>query len=160
VTATADSGRAVLHDACRGGKLWLVRTLIEEHGVDAELANPGTGGRPLHYAVSGHQFDVINYLLDRGADISARDTWGSTPLHYAAADGSAKLTRYLLERGAEIDAQSHEGATPLFDAAEAGHTEAVRILVKAGADRTLPDKGGRTPFDVAKNDPTRGALGA
>ena len=62
---------------------------------------------------------VIALLLDRGADIAARDDSGRTPLHGAAANNTEPaVIALLLDRGADIAAKSDSGWTPLHGAAE------------------------------------------
>ena len=61
---------------------------------------------PLHLAAQGGKEQVVRLLLEKGADIEARDRTQQTPLHYAAYSGSEKLVRLLLEKGADIEARS------------------------------------------------------
>ena len=44
-------------------------------------------------------------MLDRGADVAARDDDGETPLHEAATHSDLEVIRLLLERGADASAQ-------------------------------------------------------
>lgn len=155
VTTVCEAGHAVLHDACRGGKLWLIKTLIEIRGGDASQMNTLNDAQPIHYAASGHQAEVIEYLLGQGVAIDVRDGRGRTALHYAAADGGLDLMRFLLDTGAPVDAQSHDGETALYDAAEAGHAEAVRLLLGANADPSIGNSTGRAPVDVAEDEEVR-----
>ena len=46
-------------------------------------AQDGRGETPLHWALTGKQFDVIDHLLDAGADASIKDDDGKTPFDYA-----------------------------------------------------------------------------
>ncbi len=160
VTAVCNAGHAVLHDACRGGKLWLVKTLIETRGADAGQMNTLNDAQPLHYAASGHQLEVLEYLLGRGIAIDVKDGRGRTALHYAAADGGLDLMRFLLDAGAPVDNQSNDGETALFDAAEAGQADAVRMLLDAGADPAIADHRGSAPRDAANDDRIRALFDA
>ncbi|KAJ3047048.1 hypothetical protein HK102_013012, partial [Quaeritorhiza haematococci] len=48
------------------------------------------------------QFDVVRYLLEKGADAEAKDSSNNTPLHYASAYGWMEVVRLLVEWG-EVD---------------------------------------------------------
>ncbi|MEM6393227.1 MAG: ankyrin repeat domain-containing protein [Planctomycetota bacterium] len=68
---------------------------------DASLvtARGGDGKHPLHYATS---VEMVDLLVERGADVNARDIdHGSTPVQYRVKDEA--VVRRLLEHGAEPD---------------------------------------------------------
>ena len=73
-------------------------------------------------------------LLDRGAQVDARDEGGSTPLLYAARNGKTDVSRLLLDRGAQVDARGADDWTPLYWAATNGHTDTAMLLILNGAD--------------------------
>src|SRR5581483_5057182 len=54
---------------------------------------------------------TIRLLLEKGADIEARDEQGQTPLIRAAADAQTGIVKLLLEKGADIEAKDTSGAT-------------------------------------------------
>ena len=58
---------------------------------------------------------LVNYLLDHGAEINARNNLGKTPLHRAAdANIGYTVAVNLIDRGAEINARDDGGKTPLL----------------------------------------------
>jgi len=65
-------------------------------------AKGGDGGRPLHFA---HSAEAIDLLLDRGAEIDARDVdHESTPAQWALGSPSgAERVRHFIRRGASVD---------------------------------------------------------
>ena len=67
-------------------------------------------------------------LLDRGADLNARDQQARTSLHSVADLGILELVAFLLDRGADRNATDHDGRTPLDLATEKGAREVVRLL--------------------------------
>lgn len=54
----------------------------------------------LHKAAAKGDVELIQRLLDHGADIDERGVWGHTPLMMAAWTGQAIVVAYLLSRGA------------------------------------------------------------
>ena len=65
-----------------------VDKLLDDATIENNLANvhrdPNEGGcRPLHYAAWDADIDIINKLLDKGADPLARNSDGETPMTWA-----------------------------------------------------------------------------
>lgn len=88
-----------VHAAAKLGDLDRLRELIT---ADPELvhARGGDGKLPLHYASTR---EVMDYLLENGAEIDARDVdHESTAAQYAVGEDTDKCL-YLVERGAEPD---------------------------------------------------------
>ena len=52
-------------------------------------------------------------LVDRGADVDARDEFQRTPLHEACGNGHMELAMALVDRGADVDAEDDDQRTPL-----------------------------------------------
>ena len=99
---------------------------VEQHiaagtDIDAVLVTgitedtPGYGGTPLHIAVLSDQEEVVEILLENGANIEAKaaDSYGATALHWAAAAGNVDMVQLLVEAGANCNAEDTVGATPL-----------------------------------------------
>ena len=85
-------------------------------------------------AYRGH-FDIVNVLIQRGANIEITDKCGLKPLHFAAIMGHFKMVKLFINKGAQPDVLS------LHHAAVTNHTEIVRIFLDAGVrDECLPCK--------------------
>ena len=89
-------------------------------------------GTALHLALrdmSDECTDVVQVLLDAGADINIQNDYGCSPLHYACASGELNVVKMLVRAGAGVRVANEEGLTCLMLAACSGHTETVRYLV-------------------------------
>lgn len=91
---------------------------------------------------------VIQWLVARGADIDAQNTYGNTPLHEHSSvwQGHQQL---LIDLGAQINCENHNGETPLHLAADTFKPENVQRLLAAGADVNATDHEGQTSLTLA-----------
>ena len=104
----------------------------------AEVANTadGSGITPLHAAVIGSQLNIVQLLLDLGADPAQRSGQGRTALHNACARSTAPVVELLLEHGAEMDELSGDGGgTPLDFACDWKRRDIEQLLRGRGARR-------------------------
>lgn len=83
-------------------------------------------------SAQGRAPDVVD-LLDRGANVHARNARLETALHKAAGAGNGHCCLILVQRGAEVDAVDLEGERPLHHAARRDQTLTCLTLVAAGA---------------------------
>jgi ankyrin repeat protein len=102
----------------------------------------------LHSAASFYHVDFVRFLVEHGADTSARTKDGWTPLH-SASTRHVEGVRFLVEHGADVSAKTKYGSTPLHNAAEMGRVEIARFLVDHGADLSAKNWRGMTPLHLA-----------
>ncbi|MEX0713844.1 MAG: ankyrin repeat domain-containing protein [Pirellulales bacterium] len=154
VEAKDQSGRRPLH-AARSAE---IAGLLIEHGAAID-AKAGTSEKtPLHFAAEADRFDAATLLIEKGANVRARDSTEKTPLHDACRNGNLGLAAMLIDRGAEIGAMDGQGATPLWVAAggdpfrnpvEKEHARIVRLLVEHGASLDAASESGETLLHLA-----------
>lgn len=109
-----EKGETPIIPACAKGNVKLVTSLLKQgHSVNAGDA---LGWTALHEASNYGHVDIVNVLLDYGADINNRGgpcCEGITPLHDAAACGHLEVIDCLLDRGANPLVRTNNGETPL-----------------------------------------------
>lgn len=77
------------------------------------LSYPAPTGQTLLHLASFLGFDtLVSFLVERGADLDARDRNGYTALHFAAIGGSRACTAALLHAGADLAVVNALGKTP------------------------------------------------
>jgi ankyrin repeat domain-containing protein 50 len=92
----------------------------------------------------GHEA-VVGLLLEKGADVDAKNNYGWTALHWAAMKGySTVVVALLLKEAIKVDVKDNDGRTALHQAASNGHSAAVRLLVENGAGIATKDNDGQT----------------
>ena len=79
--------------------------------------------------------EVLEILLDAGADVSQRGINDWTPLHYAASQDDVRAIELLAAKGADLNARTRidDGATPLEEAEILGKGAAVAALKRLAA---------------------------
>ncbi|KAF3827760.1 hypothetical protein GH733_000995 [Mirounga leonina] len=100
--------------------------------------------------------DVVEYLLQNGANVQARDDGGLIPLHNACSFGHAEVVSLLLRHGADPNARDNWNYTPLHEAAIKGKIDVCIVLLQHGAEPTIRNTDGRTALDLA--DPSAKAV--
>ncbi|MBV7331865.1 sigma-70 family RNA polymerase sigma factor [Chloroflexi bacterium TSY] len=138
-------------DAAALGRLDLVRTLIQD---EPQLVNARhldyLNLTPLYNAALFGSIDIVELLVENGAEFQAAIEPGYTPLHAAAWTGNVEIAKRLLAEGANIHSQAKNGATPLHCAVWRGHLDFTHHLLDNGADVNAKDAHDRTPLDLAQ----------
>ena len=100
-------------------------------------------------ALNGH-LAICHLLIDKGAQLEAKNRVGMTPLHWAANRGRVEIVRLLCDRGADVEASGFSGERPLHLAAMYDHISVVKELIEErNAEINARDDLGRTALRVA-----------
>ena len=146
---TVPGGETPLMTAARTGKAAVVRALIV-HGADVN-AKEGRGRQSaLMWAAAEGNVEVLDTLIEAGADFRTPLDSGFTPLLFAVREGRIGAVKTLLKAGADVNEVvkvrarpklPEEGArplaagtTPLLIATTNAHFELAAQLLAAGAD--------------------------
>ena len=105
----------------------------------------------LMWAAHGGHEAVVRLLLEKGADVHAKDTnaGDETALHEAAHYGHEAVVRLLLEKGSDVDAKTSFGWTALSAASRRGYEAVVRLLLEKRVDLEAKAIGGETALHKA-----------
>ena len=115
-----------------------VRELVTPQNVNARDTT-GRRSSPLHFAAGYGRREAVEYLLQAGGDVRARDDGGLIPLHNACSFGHAEVVSLLLQAGAEPNATDSWNYTPLHEAGVKGKTDVCVLLLQHGADPAIRD---------------------
>jgi len=131
-------GLTALHYAVRGGKLPLIKLLLER-GAQANALGADGLTPLLHLSKTRSKADpipVMQLLAAGGADLDARDEKGGTLLMHFTRQGKVDAVQWLLSRGADRHARNNSGKT----AADLGrrHAGIVRLLVGRSSPKAAP----------------------
>jgi ankyrin repeat protein len=86
------------------------------------------------------KYEVLRYLLLKGADLEAQNDDGMTAIILSAKDNKFDCVKFLVERGANLEAKGNTGCTALIAASENGHLEIVKLLAEKGALLDVQDE--------------------
>ena len=118
------------------GKSDIIRVLAD---LGADVHAVDRSGRPLLFTAYGEGAEMMQLMLDAGADANARSWYGSPILSSIAESEHPDLVRLLLDAGADPDACDSRGGVPLFYAIRSGQVGNVQALVESGANVNVFD---------------------
>ena len=96
--------------------------------------------------------DIVQILLDYGANTNLENHQGKTALHYAVLHNNPTLITLLIKYGAKINKKDHQGRSPLYYSWRyVNNTTVFKTLVSLGADINIHiPKFGSMLIDVCK----------
>ncbi|KAL3074640.1 hypothetical protein niasHT_033667 [Heterodera trifolii] len=166
--AVADFETRTRHffDLINDGNIQQLRVLIDSLDADElntllrravdPVARVRRTGSALWSAFFGRHFDIVDLLLEKGADpnepmvgtVNNRRT-NMTPLFTAVSRSRLPVCRLLVARGANIDLGTDSAITPLMIACNKSEMEIVTFLVENGANLNLQNGDGETALMTA-----------
>jgi len=118
--------------AANDGSLSRVKSsLADGANINAKRSN---GTTALHSACSRGYFEIVQYLIENGADINARGgDDNDTPLIWAVYNERNNISKFLVDKGANINARDKHGKSALNYAYERGEMDIHKYLKEHGA---------------------------
>ncbi|PHH92415.1 hypothetical protein CDD83_7484 [Cordyceps sp. RAO-2017] len=108
-----------------------VLNLLLDHASTDVNAQDDSGASPLHEVMNRNRASstIINKLIERKANVSARNQRGQTPLHLACWTGNVGTVVTMLENGADIADGDLEGLNAVHYAARNSSMEVLLHLL-------------------------------
>ena len=142
--------RTPLHAAAGNGHadciMIMLRYLTKSSHIDVV---DSYGRAPLMLAVTNGYANVVQALIEQGAQVDCADKYLCTALHRAVICGFDECVELLLSARADPTARDQRGRTPVHFAALCGHLSIVEMLIQSGGSPSTPDKHGYTPIHWA-----------
>ncbi|CAA0829712.1 Ankyrin repeat family protein [Striga hermonthica] len=114
------------------------------------------GDTLLHLTCLYGHLNCVQFLLERGANLEAKDEDGAIPLHDACAGGYTEIAQLLINLANDpervkrmVDTVDVEGDTPLHHAARGEYSDVIKLLLAHGASPTKTNIYGKTPVEFA-----------
>ncbi|XP_029653072.1 E3 ubiquitin-protein ligase MIB2 isoform X2 [Octopus sinensis] len=94
--------------------------------------------------------DLINFLIDNGADLNMEDGDSKTASHYAVFAHRCDVVDLMVSKGANINSGDHFGNTPLHCAVEKNCEDVVKVILKTRVkEMNKANNNGGTPLHLA-----------
>ena len=131
-----------------------VTEILLRHKANIELRDH-IGWMPIHYAISKNHKEIVQLLINYGADMNEHishlsNHWPTlTPLYMASFKGLPDIVQILIENGACVDGRIRNLETPLIGATCKNHIDICKILLLYGADVSASDEVNKTALYIA-----------
>lgn len=152
IDTRSEIGETVLIRACVSFHPHIVQIILE-HGADPNIKAKRSGRSALYWASDRGIIKNIKLLLEYGANVNIKDSYGTTPLHLTSLYGHTEATKLLIDNGAYVNAQDNLGNTPLHEVAigdRRSNVETIIYLIEHGANKNIRNNNGKTAYDIAK----------
>lgn len=114
------------------GKMDLVRLLLQQPGLDVNAIGHN-GVTPLITSLQFNQIELVNLLLQHGADPTLSPPTGFSALHHCAYRGQLALFQLLEPYFDTVQLLDHSSRSPLYLAVNGGHDALIKHLTEQGA---------------------------
>ncbi|AFZ81299.1 ankyrin repeat domain-containing protein [Theileria equi strain WA] len=103
--------------------------------------------KPIIQAAKLGKENILQMLIEKGADVNNHDSYGITALHASSEEGHLACMEILISNKADLNKQDNGGRDPLHLACMENREEAVKLLISKGANPNVREKiNGETPL--------------
>ena len=128
-----------------------------EAGADVNKKREPAEDTALHMAQQSNLPNIVELLLEAGANPNVSDAYKHIPIIDASARGYTEIVKLLIKYGANINISVYSSGgyrhligPPIFYAANNGHTEIVKLLLEQPTLVNQKDEHGKTITDLAR----------
>ncbi|GFN80591.1 fibronectin type 3 and ankyrin repeat domains protein 1 [Plakobranchus ocellatus] len=144
-----------LHHAIRRGNIDKVREVLDSGDVHPD-AQDEKDFSALVAAGLRENFEIMELLLEHGADVNRKDASGKTPLIHAASRDLLETVKWLCEHGAQTDTLDKSGMAAIHHAVDGGFVKVVEWMLDHSGDygfdiEQVETSGGMTPLNRCAN---------
>ncbi len=140
-----------LYGAARNGNIDAVKRYLAD-SVDINAGDTKYGVTPLCWAAFSGHTEIIELLIENGADVNAKNRDAGTALHGAAFLGKAEVAALLIQNGADTHAKHESGDTPMDSAnVDWGTTQFIASLLEIEVDREAVERGRERVVDILRD---------
>ena len=131
------------------GRLDIIKEIIEDNPLHPIDERDKHGKTPFIYAAQNNYVNVLEFLVEEGADINVFDTYGNNALSLAIGCSSFEAAKYLLNIGASPNSKFN-GQPVIHIAILAENIDIIETLLDYGADPTMSNPQGFDGQQMAK----------
>ncbi|HBL98179.1 TPA: hypothetical protein DDZ86_00880 [Candidatus Dependentiae bacterium] len=155
--------------------IWLLKTgkksdeiyTLLKYDIDVKMYDADENTL-LHFACQRGNFELVNFLIEKGADVSAKNKNKQTPVELLGAQGSSTertelclsiLARnckdfkpqveQLIKGGVDVNAKDAQGRSLLHWVCKSGYLDAIKVCLDVKADVDSTDFDNYTPLHLA-----------
>lgn len=141
INAETFNGSTAFSQACAWNDSIKVidRLYIAGGGENRRLNELGYSRTPIMSVAIDGSPEVLQYLIEIGADVNLSDDRGNTALMLASKWNTPEIVKRLLEAGADLEARDNQGATALLLSCKYNDARMISTLLSAGAEPRATD---------------------